>query len=89
MFTEEPCMAQALCGPGDYEPESALRAVAGYSKILLSLHTPLLESLYFHSLLWCSRNGPNDPKTSSLDFNQIHFSQESKGRSHSKPVYPF
>lgn len=51
MFTEEPCMAQALCGPGDYEPESALRAVAGYSKILLSLHTPLLESLYFHSLL--------------------------------------
>lgn len=51
MFTEEPCMAQALCGPGDYEPESALRAVAGYSKILLSLHTPLLEFLYFHSLL--------------------------------------
>lgn len=25
MFTEKPCMAQALCGPGDYLPESLHR----------------------------------------------------------------
>lgn len=82
MFAEKPCMAQALCDPGDYLPEDL--HTAAFSNTTRCLHAPPLNSPYLCSLLCSSSNSPVDLNTSSLDFYQIHFSQESKMWSNSK-----
>lgn len=75
MFTEKPCMAQTLCSPGDYLPESLHREAWQVFSTMLCLHSPLM---YLCSLLCSSSNDPKDLKTSSLDFNKAHFSCEAQ-----------